>query len=260
MHTTYSPLISAETMETNLDKENTQSLIDQFQVDFQENPRLLSVMAQICLNYRQNDVERAAERLGNYISWRRKVFGNLRDIRLREETKLREQLQTTFLQLSPARLTDGVGMICLSMKMHDPSTYSANDTMKCMHFFLITAMMEDPVLASCGFVFVNNTADAGRNNLDLNLPSVLVSSIIRCLPYRVNKILLVNPPWIIRFFLPIIQTVLPAKLLTRLHVGPPMDKIAEIVGAQELPTTLGGTVEFNTLEHIDRLLEEDWVI
>lgn len=245
------------------DDETVQSIINRFPSESEENPRLVKTMAQICLDYRREDATLATERLANYLNWRKKAYGSLKDINLREETKLQQQLQTGFLQLCPTRLAGGVGLVCLTLRLHDPTIYSAIDTMKCMHFFTITAIMEDPALAANGFVFVNNTAGGGRHNLDLSLPSTLASSILRSVPFRMNKIVLLNPPWLVWFFIPIFKAVLPAKLVARLHIGPPVEKLAELVGAidqSSLPTSLGGEVDFDTQQHLDKLLEQNWAI
>lgn len=242
---------------------DVQEIIMQYTEQLAENPRLVKTLADICLSFRRNDVDAAIDSLGNYLDWRRQVFGDLSDQMLSCDLKLQQQLQTNFLHLSPVRLSNGAGLLYMSMKLHNPVIYSTADTMKCMHFFILTAMMEDPTLATSGFVFVNNMSDVDVFNLDMGFPAAISAAIGRSVPVRLRKIVIVNPPWLVRFVVPLLKSILPVKLLERLHVVLGPEELPELIDLPNqicLPVDLGGVVEFDTLQHIDRLVQHSWCI
>lgn len=242
---------------------DVQNIILQFLEQFQENPKLVKAMAEICLSFRRNDMKLAVESLRSYLDWRQETFGDLSEQSLANDKKLQEQLRSNFIHLSPVRLSSGAGLIYLSMKNHNPAIYSTADTIKCMHFFMITAMMEDKTLSANGFVILNNMTDVDLFNLDMNFPAAVSAAVGRSVPVRLLKIVLVNPPMLVRFIVPILKTILPAKLVERLHVVSEVDELPDLIDlpcTACLPVDLGGVVEFDTLQHMDRCVQQHWCV
>ena len=202
-------------------------------------------MAETSLSFRHGDVKLAVKSLHSYLEWRLKKFGNLDDQCLVSDRKLQEQLASKFIQISPKRLGNGAAVVYVSMKNHDPSLYSTEDTIKCMHFLLISSIIEDPSLAEKGFVLVNNMVDVEWRHLDMNFPGAIASAVGRSIPIRLTTLVIVDPPLLIRFIVPIVKSVLPARLSERLHVVTDLSQLADVVhvnDAVDLPEELGGKV------------------
>jgi hypothetical protein len=242
---------------------NIEEILSNFPEEMKENSRMVRAMAEICLIFRREEVDQASKALGNYLEWRKELFGSLDDHCLVRDEKLRAQLQCNFLHMSPMRLNNGEGLVYISMKDHDPSIYTTNDTIKCMHYFLITAMMQDPTLAESGFVIVNNMADVELHHLDMHFPGAIASAVGHAIPIRVATVVIVDPPILLRFIVPIVKSVLPAKLCDRLHVVTDLEILSDLISANSqvcLPVELGGTVEFSTNEDMKRLHAKKWTV
>ena len=238
-------------------------ILSNFEDELQENPRMVKAMAEISLDYKRGDVTAATKSLHNYLDWRLKTFGHLEDQCVAEDEKLEDQLACNFLHVSPTRMSTGAAVVYISMKHHDPSVFSTADTIKCMHYLLITAMMEEPALGEKGFVLVNNMVDVELHHLDMHFPVAIASAVGRSIPIRVSSVVMVDPPFLIRFIIPVLKSVLPAKLSERLHVVTDHETLPEVVHATEqadLPVELGGEVEFTTHEHVKRLHTEKWCV
>lgn len=219
-----------------------------------ENPRLVRFMAQTCLRYRHHDEEKASVRFKSYIEWRRKTFGDLADHSF-EHDKLRSQILSNFFQISPVRLDNGAGLICITMKHHQPSVYSTEDTVRCVHYLIMNEIANDPLLAQKGFVFMNNMADIGLGHLDLNVPPAIIGAISHALPVRVCNMAVINPPFVVRAVIPIVKAILSSKMGQRLHVIPNGKDTSKqlLIPAEHLPEAAGGHIILNSSALINQL-------
>ena len=216
-----------------------------FPDEFEENQRLVRFIAATCLNFRNGDVESAKERMGNYLMWRKKLFGNLKDQSCSTNEKLKAQVSSFFIQVSPKRLPGGEALVYLTMMKHDPSSFSADETVCCVHFMIMNAIKQDPTLAQKGFVLVNNMAGVGLFNLDIAVPKALASAMNKSLPMRVCNMVVVSPPFVVRYMIPVVKAIVSSKMGNRIHV---MDQPSDLQGhlnlsADYLPVAVGGTVQ-----------------
>lgn len=228
-----------------------------FPQELQENPKLVTKMAEICLSFRRENVNLAIISLRSYLEWRLKLFGHLDEQCITNDTKLKNQLECGFMHLSPMRLGNGEALLYLSMKNHDPSRYSTTDTIKCLHYFIISAMLLNPSLAESGFVIVNNMVDVEMKHMDMNFPAVIAGTVGKSMPIRLVSLAIITPPMLIRCVIPMFKAVLPPKLVSRMHVVTDLSTLPDLVSATAqvcLPVELGGTVEFSTKEDLDRLV------
>lgn len=233
-------------------------ILKHFSDAMQENPRMVKAMAKTSLSFRHGDVKLAIQSLRSYLDWRLKKFGSLNDQCLAGDTKLQEQLTSNFIYVCPQRLRNGEALVYVSMKHHDPSAYSTEDTIKCMHFLLISFIIDDPSLAEKGFVLLNNMADVEWRHLDMNFPGAIASAVGRSIPIRLTALVIVDPPLLIRFIVPIVKSVLPTRLSNRLHVVTNRDQLPEVVRVCEkahLPVELGGEVRFSSTD-VERFVSE----
>lgn len=221
------------------------------------NPKLVTSMAEICLSFRHENVELAIISLRSYLEWRLKLFEDLEEQCITQDQKLRSQLESGFMHLSPMRLSNGEALLYLSMKKHDPLHYSTTDTIKCLHFFIISAMLLNPSLAESGFVIVINMVDVEMKHMDMNFPAVIAGTVGKSIPIRLTALAIITPPMLIRCVIPVFKTVLPPKLVSRLHVVTDLNTLPDLISATAqvcLPVELSGTVEFNTKEDLERLV------
>ena len=240
---------------------NLELIMTAFPDIFQENPRMVKAMAEICLRFRHGNLQQARESMSNYIAWREKTFGNLFEHCITDSPKLLAQLKTNFLRLSPHRLQNGAAILYMSMKNHDPSLYTTNDTIKCMHFFIIASMMVDPDLAEGGFVFCNDMEGVEYCNLDMHFPGAIASAVGKAIPIRLLKIVILNAPSVVRFIIPIIKSILSTKLLERLHVVDDEDLPSLLnISKGDLPIEMGGMVSFDLEYDIQQLVNEKWCV
>jgi len=234
-------------------------ILSTFSDELMENPMLVTKMAEICLSFRHENVDMAIVSLRSYIAWRKNLLGNLDEQCITQDKKLNSQLASGFLHLSPMRLSNGEALLYIDMKHHHPTEYSTNDTIKCLHFFIISAMILNPSLAESGFVIVMNMVGVEMKNVDMNFPNAIAGTVGKSIPIRLVTLVIIAPPMLIRCTIPVFKAVLPAKLVSRLHVVNDLEKLPELISATAqvcLPVELGGTVEFSTeadLQHLRAL-------
>eukprot|EP00388_Colpodella_angusta_P046735 GDKK01070432.1.p1 GENE.GDKK01070432.1~~GDKK01070432.1.p1 ORF type:complete len:281 (-),score=17.24 GDKK01070432.1:122-964(-) len=185
------------------------------------------------------------KRLGKYLGWRKEIFGHCKDQSIEEDATLRDQIRAGLLYLCPTKLPNGAALIFIRMRHHNPTDFNSHTTMQYWHYMIMTSLIKDPLLAIHGFVFVNNFEGATLANTDIKVPTSISSALNKCMPVRVNSINFVNPPWVIRMVIPVVKTVLSAKLASRLNVILDAAELPEVlsIAQEDLPTELGGQVE-----------------
>jgi hypothetical protein len=125
-----------------------------------------------------------------------------------------------------------------------------------MHFFILSAMKREQKLARNGFVLITNMMEVEYQNLDMNFPAVLANAVGQSIPMRLLKIIVLNPPSLIRFTVPLVKAVLSTKLLERLHVVVDLDELPKLLNCVQemLPVDIGGTVELDTEAEVRELI------
>ena len=237
-------VVSAEGADSDVDHK-VNALCFKFPDEFEENQRLVRFIAETCLKFRNGNSTRAEERMRSYLQWRKSIFGNLRDQSCNNDVKLRTQVSSLFVQISPKRLPEGEALVYLTMLRHSPSLFSADDTVRYVHFMIMNAIKQDPTLAEKGFVLVNNMTGVGIFNLDIAVPQALASAMSQCLPIRVRTMVIFSPPLVIRFVVPAIKAIVSSKMGDRIHV---MDQPSDLLGhlnltEDYLPVAVKGAVE-----------------
>lgn len=231
-------------------------LCNRFEDAKMENSELLQFLALIFLKFRNYDVDAAQERLENYLKWRVTLFGNLRNQTIENNEQLENQIQTCFVQVLPHYMESGVGCLYLRLDRHNPSQFDADDTIRCWHFVLMSALRKNPELAIHGFLIFNDMGNVGLRNLDMSIPDRISSAISKCMPIRVANMFIFHPPYILSFGISILKLLLSQKLGQRLHVVHDIESfINEFhIPIEVLPLSLDGTcVEYNADSHLAHL-------
>lgn len=228
-------------------------LCSRFPRQNQASPALLFSLAKIFLYFRGFDFDSAHSRLETYIQWREELFGEFAEQeKLEHHHKTVEQVKTGFLRVLPEKLPDGQAIAYLELKRHDTSLYSATDTIRAWHHVLMSTLMSEPELAQHGFVLISNMNEVGLFNIDTAIPKAIASALSNCMPLRVANAFAINPPWVVRFVVPMLKLLLSQKLGQRLNMISDHSQLQSEFNlpATHLPTTLGGFVsleENNTL-------------
>jgi hypothetical protein len=224
-------------------EENIMLLCDLFPEAREENPDMLKFMATTCFHYRQFNFELAKERLENYLSWRLREFGSLKEFSLENNPTTTNQLKLGMMRVLPHRLAGGEGIIYLDLSRHDATTFSASDTVKMWHYHIISALKADLTLAERGFYVISNMSNVSHNNLDIRIPQAIIAAVSNCMPIRLLGFFLIHPPLIAQFILPVVKLLLSSKLSQRLHIimdtmvlesehGLPMTYLPEEIGGR----------------------------
>lgn len=240
-----------------------EELISNFPSELEENPKLVRFMAACSLRNRRYNKETSLKRLSKYLGWRKEIFGHYKDQTIDDSEALKEQIRAGMLYLCPTRLPNGAALIFIRMRHHNPAEYDSHTTLQYWHYIMMSSLMKDPNLAIHGFVFVNNFEGATLANTDMQLPKAISSAVNKCMPVRVNSINFVNPPWVIRLVIPIMKTVLSAKLASRLNIVLHHDELPSIlsISKEVLPTELGGHIEVDSPDGLlQQMIAENHVV
>ena len=79
-------------------------------------------------------------------------------------------------------------------------------------------LKQDPDLARRGFYMIGNLSSITYSNLDIKIPYAIAHALSNCMPVRICCVLMINPPYITQFILPIIKMLLSTKLSQRLNI------------------------------------------
>lgn len=226
----------------------------EFEKELDENRSLIEFMALAVLKFEGFDVELAVKRLRSYLDWRRKLFGNLAEHSLEGDVLLRKQIQSCFVQFNSSKCPGGEVLISIQLSRHNPNRFNAEQTVKCCHYMILSALKADTTLCCTGCVVVLNVSDIGLENVDLQVPT-LIASVINCMPLRLVKGIIYDPPFPIRMVMPIVMAIVPDNLREKIHVVTSAEELSEANSgiAPLLPVSLGGSwngyTPYSHLEH-----------
>jgi hypothetical protein len=239
------------------------TLLSAFPEAVAENERMVRFMAQCCLRNRSYDILSAQKRLEKYLGWRKEIFGNWADQTASGNEQLCTQILTGMVSVCPAKTPSGAGILFVRMRLHDPVTFDAHATVRCWHYIVMSAITQDPTLARTGFVVINNFEGATLSNLDISVPRAISSALSKCLPVRIESLSAVNPPWVLRMVIPIVKSVLSAKLGERLQVVFEHAELPELLSIPKeiLPVELDGEVDVDAPDgYLHKLIEQDLAV
>lgn len=173
---------------------------------------------------------------------------------------MKAQLESLFVQVLPDRLPSGEAVLYLELSRHNPSEYSADDTVRSWHYLVLSAMRKHPELAHSGFVITGNLAGAGYSNLDLGVPEAIASAVSHCMPLRLSNLFIINPPFLLQMVIPVIKIILSRKLGDRVHAITDTDDLYSVhnLDPNFMHFAVGGRVsDERSAEYLQSLLAED---
>lgn len=225
------------------------------------NAEIVDRISLIFLRFRNHDIASTVERLKSYFAWRLEMYGGLRNMSLDESPKIQSQLQSGFVRVS-AGGEDGRAYIFLQLRKHDPSKYDAQDTLRCVHYVLMRTLHRHPEVAREGFSVIGDMTSITMSNLDLAVPEAIASAMQSTFPTRMRSFVIVRPPFIVRFIIPVVKLILSSKLGNRLNVVTDTSELVEKyhVPVELLPESLGGTVPDDCVSFSEMMVSENTVV
>ena len=84
----------------------------------------------------------------------------------------------------------------------------------------------------------------GLSNLDVAIPTAIASAVSNCMPVRMVNALVINPPWVAQFIIPIMKLLLSQKLGKRLNLVTDLSVLQSEfdLPPTHLPQELGGAL------------------
>ena len=215
-----------------------------FPEQMHENSSLVAQMALIMLRFRDNEVASAKERLGNYLAWRKDMFGNLDDHYLHSDPLLRKQLQSGFLHVFIDKAADKPALMYAEMKHHIPRTYSAAQTLKCWHFLIFSAMQQNMNILRSGFIVLQNLDGCGMGNSDSKIPEYISNAVQNVMPIRVIRVIFYKSPRMLKYLFKFVKFVFSRKIQDRMVVTNTQSSLTKKYGVNPelMPVGIGGTL------------------
>lgn len=217
-------------------------LINTFPDYVAENRSLVEFMSLIMLKYRNYDMVTATKRLSNYLSWRKSLFGNLDDHTMENDAKLGGVMKMGFFQTILPPKGEGPMILYIRARLGDNTKFETMDIVKVWHYLIISGMKRDNEIARHGIIVINNLEDAGFNNIDRGVPSIIGPAVNNCMPIRLVSACLFNASWILSGFVSVVKLIFSSKMQKRIHsISDPSWFLTELkVPPARLPKELGG--------------------
>lgn len=192
----------------------------------------------------KQNVASASERLHNYLSWRTRLFGDLRPQSIDSCPALKLQLESMFIRLLPDPLPTGEAVLYLELCRHEPSLYTAEQTVQTWHYLILSSIQKFPHLSVAGFVIIGNMTDASYANMDLGVPEAIASAVHNIMPVRVVNFFIINPSFVMKMVVPVVKLILSSKIGQRIHIVSDISALYDVHGLDPLyfPEAIGGSV------------------
>lgn len=201
---------------------------------------------------RKLDVDRTLELWKKHLEWRRKY-----DVDNPDMDRIREMLVSGFSLWTPeAYDREGRGLMYIFPHKLDIDNYDIKTN------FQLTGWMLDHASERLdntrkGYTVIE---DLGHMNFGIFKKmskmdtKTLMSDMQDCLPIRMQRIYILNPPWYLKFMIALVKPFMKKKLRRRFFVKS-AEQLAEEVDVHHLLTEAGGSYEFDWAGYIDERID-----
>lgn len=202
---------------------------------------------------RKGDVTRAEKLLANFISWRKRIE-SVADKQVRLD-KTQSQLKSCFMFVSGTTDKAGRPVLHLKMAKHDPSSFSALDTIRTLSTVLEWTLRTYPAAQTHGMVVLHDMSDIALHNLDLRMPGEIQKAFSQSFPVRVASIILCHPPFFLKHIVGFFSSFMSSKLKARITTVGKNDKnlLDELFEPHNILVDLGlgGTAIWTQERHLE---------
>jgi hypothetical protein len=221
-------------------------------------PKLVEFICSASLRYAYGDVNKAGERVHNYLKWRVEYLGSLEPQTMSNCPEIQQGIRMNALSLVENIDGEGRAALIIRLRNTDPANFTALSVLKVWHYFVMTAL-QNPLTQAKGFYFIGDGMDAGFSNLDSRVPKSIMAAVSKNVPIRMYKVLMVRPMWILHLVLPILRLFLSQKLQERIIIVGNDPALLKDYGVNMalLPDNLSGTCESGLDAHVARWTKSD---
>ncbi|CAN8075116.1 unnamed protein product [Agarophyton chilense] len=203
------------------------------------------------LRARKGDVKRAQQLMSNFLAWKRRLASSTDGDRCFRTTQ--KQLQSRFVFISGNADREARPVINVRMARHDPSTFSALDTVRTLATVLEWTVRTYPAAQTHGVIIVHDFSNLKFHNLDLRLPGEVKNAFTQAFPIRVAAILVCHPPFFLKGIIGIVTSIMGKKLRARIRAIDGKDKhiLAEYLAQDQIMDDLhmDGTATWSSDQH-----------
>ena len=206
-------------------------------------------------------VDRAAERFRAFLSWKRDnptLFDDT--LRIASDPELERVLKSEVIITMPGLETKTKSPLLVGRlrnnDMHDGRTVS--DVSRTI-LYNLDRLLECPESTTKGITILHDLRGFNPSkNADIRIPKTLAPALFGTFPIRVESIFLLNAPWIFKSFFTMVSTLFfPKKMKERMHFIDSLDDIKDIIDTDSLPKDVGGKLEFNVEEWVQKLKDRE---
>jgi len=195
-----------------------------------------------CLLARKMDVSRAEELLKKNWLWRiRNGYEHLPSFSSLDLSLLR----TGLLSIAGTRSLNGCGILYFSPASIMPGSSTYQSVIDILVWYWGIGMEKERVDAHReGVIIVQDMSGFSWKNFDTRFERHIAEAMQDHFPQRVKKILLLNPPVILRAVLAVLRVIMKKKMMDRFEVVD-LPGLLRYVSADQLWTRYGGKVEYS---------------
>lgn len=195
------------------------------------------------------NVKRAADRFRAHIEWRRDNAWAFDEPELRVSTDAQvDRLIKGEVIVAPDSLVskDGSAVLVGRLRNNDMKDgRTATDVCRSI-LYLVDRVLEREEAQLNGVVIFHDLNGITKNNVDIQIPKMLLRGIIGHFPIRIKGIYMLNPPWFFKGMFSVISNLLfPKKLKARTHFLNSIDDVYKFIDQDKLLAEHGGSLEFD---------------
>jgi len=171
---------------------------------------------------------------------------------------LRANLRTKKLLATGQKDAEGRLILCLRLRFHDPKIFKPIDMARLVMTVVMSAL-KDTDAQRFGIVMIGDMSGIGLKNIDPGVPKLLMGKILPCLPVRIGRMCIFNPPWIVgHIILPILFSFMSKKLKGRIALVKTSEpaKLLQYVPQTALPKSLDGTLGLDEDAWAEKMVSE----
>merc|ERR1711959_140529 len=193
---------------------------------------------------RKGDVPRAMELIKGQVAWKKDKFG-MGHLEKPTTADVQPTAKGGFMACPGVRDKNGCLVLFIRPARLDLSRFTGIDIVKLLWYVLDKAC-DDPITREKGFTVCEDLTGIDMSFFASAFPSVpkeVMGGLVGAVPARLRGAYIMNQPWAVGNALYMAQsTFMPAKLGSKIHIcGEDTTKVHEVVSADQLPASFGGT-------------------
>ena len=201
----------------------------------------------VCLRVKGYNLHRALASYKAYAAWRREYEVNQRALHTDEQ--LLALVRHGVVEAPCFQDRQGHRVIVIRMARADPSRWTPEDAVRCVHIAVEYAFLRYPLAQRRGLAFMIDMRNISTRNMDIRVPRALLAAFSNHLPLRFGAVYLINPPLFMRVALNLVKAFLKRKLQSRIHIVKgdvsTQDGVLKYFERHQLPVDMNGSCVYD---------------